>query len=175
MEARNAPVELRDGELLLRPPAEEDLAAVVAACGDPEISRFIPFVPSPYRRDDARAWLDAVSRSWQTTPERTFAILDEEHDEFLGVVTVRLVEEGTVGYWLASHARGRGVMTRAVRVVVDWARGTHGIRALRLTTHPLNVASQRVAERAGFRRIGITRDHPSFRDGTSEAVLFELR
>jgi hypothetical protein len=31
-----------------------------------------------------------------------------------------------------------------------------------------------VAEKAGFRRIGTTWDHPTFRDGTTEAVLFEL-
>jgi RimJ/RimL family protein N-acetyltransferase len=95
-------------------------------------------------------------------------------DELLGVVTVNLVEEGTVGYWLAPAARGRGVMTRAVRLAVDWARAEHGIRVLRLTTHPHNLASQRVAERVGFRRIGTTPHHPAFRDGTEEAVLFEL-
>jgi RimJ/RimL family protein N-acetyltransferase len=167
-------VELRDGELLLRPPAERDIPAVVAACQDPEISRFIPFVPTPYREDDAQAWLRAVSETWNASLERTFAILDEERDQFLGVVTVRLVEEGTVGYWLAPAARGRGVMTRAVRLVVDWVREMHAIRVLRLTTHPENTASQRVAERAGFRRVGLTRDHPAFRDGTHEAVLFEL-
>ena len=87
-------MELRDGELLLRPPAERDIPDVVAACQDPEISRFIPFVPFPYREDDARAWLQAVAEAWTGTLERTFAILDDERDEFLGVVTVRLVEEG---------------------------------------------------------------------------------
>jgi RimJ/RimL family protein N-acetyltransferase len=167
-------VELRDGELLLRPPAEADIPAVVAACSDPEITRFIPFMPSPYSDDDARRWLAAVLEAWQTTPERTFAILDEESQVFLGVVTVRLVEEGTVGYWLAPAARGRGVMSRAVALVVEWARTTHRIRVLRLTTHPDNAASQHVAARAGFRRVGTTSDHPVFRDGTTEAVLFEL-
>jgi RimJ/RimL family protein N-acetyltransferase len=167
-------MELRDGELLLRPPADVDVHAVVAACRDPEIARFIPLVPTPYREEDARDWLSAVSDAWMSTPERTFAIVDEQRDEFLGVITVRLVEEGTVGYWLAPAARGRGVMTRAVRLAVDWARKTHGIRMFRLTTHPDNIASQRVAERAGFRRIGITSDHPTFRDGTNEAVLFQL-
>ena len=167
-------VELRDAELLLRPPTEADIPAVVSACRDPEIARFIPFVPAPYHEDDARRWLDAVQAGWRATPERTFAVIDHERDEFLGVVTVRLVEEGTVGYWLAPEARGRGLMTRSVALVVGWARQVHEIRVLRLTTHPDNVASQRVAERTGFRRIGTTSDHPAFLDGTNEAVLFEL-
>jgi RimJ/RimL family protein N-acetyltransferase len=90
------------------------------------------------------------------------------------VVTVRLAEGGTVGYWLAPEARGRGVMTEALRAVVSWAREEHGIRRLVLTTHPDNVASQRVAERAGFVRVGLTEHAPPFRDGTAHAVLFEL-
>jgi RimJ/RimL family protein N-acetyltransferase len=49
-----------------------------------------------------------------------------------------------------------------------------GVRRLQLTTHPENGASQRVAEKAGFCRIGTTHEHATFRDGTREAVLFEL-
>src|SRR5262245_28173142 len=125
-----AGMELYDAELVLRPPSDEDIPAVAAACRDPEIARFIPFVPTPYEEDDARRWLEGAREAWRTTPERTFTIVDGDRNEFLGVVTVRLVEFGTVGYWLAPHARGRGVMTRAVSLVVDWARRTNGIRTL---------------------------------------------
>lgn len=167
-------MELRANELVLRLPAERDLDAIVAACGDLEIARFIPFVPSPYTEADARAFLADVHEAWRASPERTFAVADVERDEFLGVVTVRLREGGAVGYWLKPEARGRGVMTQAVCAVVEWARGEHGIDRLVLTAHPDNVASQRVAEKAGFRRVGTTTDHPVFSDGTREAVLYEL-
>lgn len=166
--------ELHSGNLLLRAPDERDVDAIVAACRDPEISRFIPFVPSPYTEDDARAFLADVREAWRESPERTFAVADAERDEFLGVVTIRLREGGSVGYWLKREARGRGVMTRAVRAVVEWACEEQGIERLVLTAHPDNVASQRVAEKAGFRRVGTTSDHPVFSDGTREAVLFEL-
>lgn len=124
---------------------------------------------------DAQAWLEKVERAWAESDERTFAILDPKRSPgFQGVVTVRLREGGTVGYWLAPWARGRGVMTESVRTVVQWARGEHGVKRLFLTTHPDNVASQRVAERAGFKRIGMTDHQPPFRDGTTRAALYEL-
>ena len=41
-------------------------------------------------------------------------------------------------------------------------------------THPDNAASQRVAAKGGFRRIGIAEHLPAFRDGLAEAVLFQL-
>jgi RimJ/RimL family protein N-acetyltransferase len=167
-------LELRAGDLLLRPPDERDLDAIVEGCRDPEVPRFVPLVPDPYTAEDGRTFLAGVREAWRVTPERTFAIVDAETEEFLGVVTVRLREGGSVGYWLKREARGRGVMTQAVRAVVEWARSEHGIGRLVLTTHPDNAASQRVAERAGFRRVGTMTDHPVFPDGTHEAVLFEL-
>jgi GNAT acetyltransferase-like protein len=110
-------MELVVGELVLRPPRETDLAAVVAACQDPDISRFIPLVPAPYTDEDGRAWLAAVEQAWHDSDERTFAIVDKTSAALLGAVTIRLSEGGAVGYWLSRPARGRGVMTEAVKAV----------------------------------------------------------
>ncbi|HEV8603432.1 MAG TPA: GNAT family N-acetyltransferase [Gaiellaceae bacterium] len=44
-------MQLRDEELLLRPPTEADAPAVTAACQDPELARFIPGFPSPMPRN----------------------------------------------------------------------------------------------------------------------------
>jgi RimJ/RimL family protein N-acetyltransferase len=166
-------VEIRTERLVLRKPRADDLRAVVDACQDPDIPRFIPFVPQPYGDDDARGFLAAVDREWQGTAERTFAICEAD-DVLIGAVTVRLREGGTVGYWLRASARGHGLMTEAVRAVVEWARDECGIRQLFLWTHPDNHASQAVAERVGFVRLGLAEHLPAFQDGTSLGVKFEL-
>jgi RimJ/RimL family protein N-acetyltransferase len=167
-------VEIRTRRLVLRRPRATDLSAVVAACQDPDIPRFIPYVPAPYREEDGRAFLDSVERAWAESDERTFAICACD-DILVGAVTVRLREGGAVGYWLAPAARGQGLMTEAVRAVVRWAAEEHGVECLRLWTHPENIASQAVAERAGFVRIGVCEHTPPFRDGTTLGVEFELR
>ena len=59
---------------------------------------------------------------------------------------------GEVSYWLADHARGRGVATRALRLFSDWAFTVLDLRELRLWTHADNAGSRAVAERAGFVR-----------------------
>jgi RimJ/RimL family protein N-acetyltransferase len=166
-------VELRTERLVLRPPRSADLDAIVEACRDPDVPRFIPFVPAPYTDDDGRAFLDAVERAWAESDERTFAICGDD-DVLIGAVTVRLREGGTVGYWLNPAARGKGLMTEAVRAIVGWAREDCGIERLLLWTHPDNVASQAVAERAGFVRIGLAEHALPFRDGTTLGVKFEL-
>ena len=167
-------MELRVGEILLRPPREGDLGPVVAACSDSEIPRFIPFIPTPYSDEAGRSWLANCQLAWRGDNERTFAIAECESNELLGAITVRLREGGSVGFWLSREARGRGLMTEAVRAVVGWARSEHGIERFCLLAHPQNLASQRVAEKAGFVRVGSTLHEPPFPDGTSEAIRFEL-
>jgi RimJ/RimL family protein N-acetyltransferase len=166
-------VEIRTERLVLRQPRAADLGAIVDACQDPDIPRFIPFVPTPYGEAEGRAFLDAVGREWRSSDERTFAICGGD-DVLIGAVTVRLREGGTVGYWLRASARGKGLTTEAVRAVVRWATEECGVERLTLWTHPENLASQAVAERAGFVRAGIGEHAPPFADGTTLGVRFEL-
>ena len=164
-------MDLRDGELVLRPLGLADLDDVVDACSDPEIPRFTLLVPRPYSEEDGRAFLVQVEANWrEDASERTFAITAS--GEFLGVVGIGL-DSGVLGYWMKRDARGRGWMTRAVVAVVDWAR-ERGVERFSLTTHPDNIASQRVALKAGFTEIGVVEEPRGFRDGSTKAVLFSL-
>ncbi len=164
-------MELRDEELLLRPPTEADAPAVTAACQDPELARFIPGFPSPYAEEHARAWIAAGGR---TRASRTFLIVDATTDDLYGAVEVRLGETGSIGYWVANGARGRGIATRATTLLARWAVTEGGVQRLELTTHPDNLASQRVAEKAGFTREGVLRSHARFREGRRDSVMFSL-
>jgi RimJ/RimL family protein N-acetyltransferase len=164
---------IRTRRLLLREPAERDVPAIVAGCSDPDVPRYIPLIPSPYSEADARGWLAGLAERRATDAEHTFAITRAEEDELLGVITVRLRPGGSIGYWLRPEARGAGVMTEALAAVVAWARDEHGIGSLFLATHPDNLASQRVAERAGFVRAGDIDHAPAFADGLSRAVRFD--
>ena len=65
-------------------------------------------------------------------------------------------------------------MTEALGLALAWARDTHSVRRFTLTTHPTNSVSQRVAEKAGFRRRHVVPQNPPFRDGETTAILFEL-
>jgi RimJ/RimL family protein N-acetyltransferase len=166
-------MEIRAERVVLRPLRLDDAAAIVAGCSDPEVPRFIPFVPSPYTQADAEQFLQRVLGRADDDPERTFAIADRNTDELLGVIDGRLHEGGAIGYWLAPAARGRGVATEATKAFVRWAQD-QGVSRLTLSAHPDNRASQRVAEKVGFVSVGPVPHDPPFRDGTSVAIGFEL-
>ena len=156
-------MELRGDRILLRRFTDADAPAVRRACDDPESARFLPFLPSPYTEADARAYIAFARRSWLDGSRLPFAIVD-----------ARTGEVGSVGYWIGAGARGRGIATEALRLLSRWAVREHGIERLELTTHPENLASQRVAEKAGFHREGVLRAYLRFREGRRDTVMFSL-
>jgi RimJ/RimL family protein N-acetyltransferase len=169
-------VELRDDAIVLRPWRMEDAPAVFAACQDPAISRWIPWVPSPYTRGDAEAYLQGCIDSGDE--RHPFAIDDVRTGQLLGAIEMRLDGQrvrGHVGYWVAAPARGRGTGTRALRLLAIWGHETLELQRLELITDPENVASQRVAEKVGFVREGVLRSHLRHPDGrVRDSVMFSL-
>jgi [ribosomal protein S5]-alanine N-acetyltransferase len=82
---------------------------------------------------------------------------------------------GHIGYWCAPAARGRGVVTRALRLLSRYAFDELALLRLELITDPDNVGSQRVAEKAGYRREGVLRSHLDHPDGRRrDSVMFSL-
>jgi RimJ/RimL family protein N-acetyltransferase len=77
-----------------------------------------------------------------------------------------------VGYYLRRDEWGRGVATQALTLVADWMLASNGVECIALFTHPENLASQRVAVKAGFRRDGIEPAYAEFKDGTEHAIRY---
>jgi RimJ/RimL family protein N-acetyltransferase len=150
---------LTDGVVTLRPWGEEgDVQAITAACNDPQIATFLDRIPSPYTEDDAREYLELTREGWAEGTMANLAIV--EAGKPVGSIGVRWLdgfEEGTaeIGYWVADEARGRGLCTRALRLAAIWALDS--AERLQLRADVDNGPSNRVAEKAGFRREGVLR------------------
>ncbi|HEY7196134.1 MAG TPA: GNAT family protein [Gaiellaceae bacterium] len=167
-------IPLRHGEALLRPWREADAGPLIAACSDPEIARWTP-VPQPYTDADAIAFLARAREGWRSGSTASFAIVGAATDELLGSIELRLHgARASVGYWLGEGARGRGIATRALRLVTDWAFSSLGVTRIELTTDPENVPSQRVAERVGFRNEGVRERAIVIKGAVRDSVVFGL-
>jgi ribosomal-protein-serine acetyltransferase len=55
-----------------------------------------------------------------------------------------------VGCWLEPAGAGRGLVTRAITVLIDWALTTRGLHRVEWHCRPDNVASSNVARRLGM-------------------------
>ena len=143
---------IRAGWLTLRPFTPADIPWVYEVLLDPAVQRFMQ-IPSPYRLEDAASYVEQEYIAGGDGGRRAdFLAEDAATAARLGRVGVRLGEPGTaeIGYWVDPRARNRGVATTAVRAVCQWAVTTAGIDLIEWRCQAGNLASRRVAEKAGF-------------------------
>jgi len=164
------PIRLTDGVVTLRPPGEGDLEAIAAGIEDPDVIRWI----GPPEGTAAETL--ALNRARWAAGSPTFAICESD-DVCVGHVWANVrpdePEAAAIGYFLLPVARGRGLATRAVRLICDWLTAERGATTLRLFTDPGNEASQRVAERSGFTRIGLEQGRGEIDGHPINRVRFE--
>lgn len=172
------PVEgISDGEVRLRLLVEGDLPAMIEALQDPQIPRWTR-VPSPYGEAEARSWWVEQARR-RTDAEGIDTVIVDEHDGgLLGGVGIPHLdwEEGTceLGYWLARRGRGRGVMTRAVRLLSAWIFENLPIARIGILAAVANEASKSVAERAGFAYEGVLRSYIVIKGTRHDVASYSL-
>ena len=168
---------LSDGVVTLRPWNDGDIDAVHAACQDEEIAYWLPMIPDPYTRSDAREYVRRTRQGWRDGTDAFFAVTNAATGNAIGSIGMRCHGDGrgTVGYWVAREARGQGVATRALELISNWALDALGLERLELMAEPENAASCKVAERAGYRREGLLRSYlQTQRRGRRDVVLYSL-
>jgi [ribosomal protein S5]-alanine N-acetyltransferase len=180
--ARTQPLEfpvegITDGPMRIRLRADADDAAIVGACQDPEIPRWTR-VPEPYDERSAADWAAESQRQREAGEGFHLVIADADTDELLGSIGVQGVLHAEsrcdIGYWLARQARGRGVMTRAVRLLSRWVFDNLPIERIQITVQPDNKASRAVAERAGYAFEGILRSYIEIKGKRRDAAMYSL-
>lgn len=169
---------LAEGGLTLRAHEPADVPAIVAMCQDEEMARWTT-IPQPYQAKDAWSWLDdIVGAGWRDGSTWTWALdalVDGRH-VYAGSIDLRLdgVGGAEVGYAVSPEWRGKGYMTRALRMVVQHAF-SQGLAVVRWRAIVGNWASRKVAMRAGFRYEGLFRrlltQRGELRDGWLASIL----
>lgn len=90
----------------------------------------------------------------------------------LGTIARGVFQNAYLGYWIDRDEQGRGLMTEAVRAVVDFAFGTAGLHRVQAGVMPRNPGSMRVLEKCGFRREGYAERYLKIADCWEDHVLF---
>lgn len=165
-----------DGVVRLRAYAEADLASVVAATRDPEITRRTR-VPDDNSDATMREWLAEWRRRDAVGTELHLLVVDLDRDELLGAIGLnRLNDEGVcdLGYWIAREARGRGLAARAIRLFSGWIFAELPVERIEIHAEPDNHASCAAAERAGFRLEGVLRSHHDLKGTRVDVASYSM-
>lgn len=169
---------LSDGVVALRPWRDED-AAVKASWGqDPAIVRWTG-VPADYTEAAARAWAARTEDARKAGRAVDLAITDAASGTVLGSCDVRRPDQedpalGEVGYLLSQTARGRGVATRAIGLLIAWSLREVGMERVQALVHPDNPRSAAVLVRLGFQREGLLRRYRAGEGGREDRIMYAV-
>jgi ribosomal-protein-serine acetyltransferase len=121
---------------------------------------WLPWLDGNTRVEDSRRFIQSMLDQYAASRGFDCAIL--ENGAIVGTVEIKVVEWAhgcaEIGYMLAADAGGRGVMTRACRVLIDYAFDELEVNKLMIRAATGNTRSRAVAERLGFTQEGVLRD-----------------
>lgn len=141
------PLRLETPRLVLRAPIRGDVPELVRLADNRTIAERLARLPHPYTRADGIAFVEIFS---QRDDERPYAITLE--DRFAGVVGFSFAagEPPELGYWLGEPYWGRGIMSEAVKALLEAAFATGLFPVIKARALKTNLASRHVLEKAGF-------------------------
>ncbi len=174
-------VPLLDGErCVLRRFRDSDVDAVVEGCTDPVTRHWLADLPTPYTAYEALAYIQSRENEHAAGRGIYWAAAEPGTDRCVGSFGLMDIQpadgSAEIGYWVHPAARARGVASEATRMIVRHAAipdsdGGLGLRRLTLHAAASNLASQRVAENAGFVLTGRQRAAERLGDGSVEDLL----
>jgi [ribosomal protein S5]-alanine N-acetyltransferase len=170
--------ELSDGVVALRPLRLQD-ADVKATWGqDADIVRWTG-VPAGDTRASALAYVAAAEESRRAGRSIALAIVDARSAGLIGACDIRRPEPrdpqlAEITVLLSRAARGRGLASRALVLLIDWGVRDLEMQRIQAVVHPQNARSIALFERLGFQREGLLRGLRPRATGREDRILFAM-
>jgi ribosomal-protein-serine acetyltransferase len=173
-------VVLTDDRILLRPYKLDDIDELYAAARESiaEVGRWLPWCHYDYTWQESSVWVESRPQAWRDGVEYSFAIIDRVGGRLVGGCGLNQFDyerqRCNLGYWVRTSATCHGYGTTAVRLLARWGvEGLH-LERMEIVAAVGNLASQRVAVKAGAMREGIARSRIRIHDVQHNAVVFSL-
>ena len=173
-------VELTDGNIIVRPYRPDDIPALFEAARSsiPELSVWMPWCHPDYSIEETKSFILSRPEQWAKDAEYGFGVFSREDGRFLGGVGVNFINRvhhmANLGYWVRSSETGRGVAARASRLVAQFGFEQLALQRIEILAATGNMASQRVAEKAGAIKEGVLRNRLRLHGQPVDAVLYSL-
>ncbi|MDD5040063.1 MAG: GNAT family protein [Patescibacteria group bacterium] len=160
----------------LRPFVKADAQALARNINDYRIYRYTLHIPFPYSIRHAHRWLTKVTKRYVLKRPASIPFAIDIAGEAAGCVDIMNIEQGDraeIGYWLARRFWGRGITTRAVKLVGAFAFKQFKLKKLYAYTFVRNKASMAVLTKNGFIKQALLREHIKKAGGWVDEYVWE--
>lgn len=171
---------LKGASICLRPHGIGDLDPLFAAVRESvaEISPWLPWCHPAFSKEELAAFIEASRKGWAERSQYQFAIIDAGSGATLGGISLTHIVKANrlanMGYWVRTSATGRGVASEAVRLAASYGFRELNLSRIEIAAIPQNIASRRVAERAGARFEAVVRNRLVMHGKAYDAALYSL-
>jgi ribosomal-protein-serine acetyltransferase len=86
----------------------------------------------------------------------------------------RLNRKTEIGYWLDASLQGKGLMTRACKVMISYAFHEYGLNRVEIHCASGNTRSRAIPERLGFTQEGVLREASWLYDHFVDSVVYAM-
>lgn len=139
-------------EFILRPWTIDDLQSLLKYANNFKIAENMTNqFPHPYKEANGKAFIEFATKD---APVHIFAI--DVNGEAVGGIGIHpqsdvYAKNAELGYWLAEPFWGKGIITKAIPQIIEFAFKTYDIRRVFARPYGRNIASQKVLEKNGFK------------------------
>lgn len=142
---------------VLRKWNQSDLHNLIKHANNPKIaSNMRDGFPHPYTIEKGKEWLE-----FNNNPSHNFAItVNDAAVGGIGLVVGEDIERisAETGYWLGEEYWGRGIISSAIKGILDYGFNTLDLERIFATPFDHNIASRKVLEKNNFVLEGILRN-----------------
>lgn len=164
----------------LTPAREADKADFVKYLNDPEIYKYTLSIPYPYTEKDADLFIEYCNeKTARFGREMEWRIHDSKSGEAIGGIGLhgkygKDSHRDEIGYWVARHLWGKGIMTAALKALTQFVFENYNLDRIEAPIYSFNIGSQRAAEKAGFQKEGVLRKAYKKDGKYFDGVLYSL-
>ncbi len=163
------------GGAILRRLVLEDLDAIWEAVerNRERLAEWMPWVALTPTIEQERAWLESVVAN-EASLEGCGIFLDGRYVGGVGLMPGPYGIAGEIGYWIDAELEGRGLVTRAVRALIEVGFGQLGLHRIEIRAGVGNRRSRAIPERLGFTFEGVERGGGRGTNGYYDLNVYSL-
>jgi RimJ/RimL family protein N-acetyltransferase len=148
---------LRDQEIILRPFEPTDAETLYEATLESlaDLCAWMNWCRHDYSLAHCRQFLAEATAQWERGDTYNFAVLDSSKKTLCGSIGLNRIDyaagSANVGYWVRRSQSGRGIASKALHLAGRFAFDELRLERVEIVVPQGNLASRRVAEKAGAR------------------------
>ena len=169
--------DLRSERLLLRQITPDDVNELFAMRSNAEVMKYVPR-PLCENTSEAMALINMIEQRIVSNEGINWAITlhgDNKLIGFIGHYSIKWENfRSEIGYMLSPKYKGRGIVTEAVRLIVDYGFNQMNMHSIEAIIDPENTASAKVLEKNGFIKEGHLKENAFYGGKFIDSVIYSL-